>query len=145
MFSDFEQVIKLVLLTLGRLSCFSDGCFSDVCFLDNCFLDDCFLDGCLLTLRQKLVIYFVEFVQIKKISVTIKNLFAHAVHDNLQDFFIWSFVKIYSYLWASTSTCVSCLHAFVWILKHQKYWYFFLLKKMGAKLWVLANILAKNF
>ena len=34
-FDDFEQVEKFVLLTLDKLSCFSDGCFSDGCFLDN--------------------------------------------------------------------------------------------------------------
>ena len=31
--------------------------------------------------------YFVDFGQMTKIFVTIENLFAHAVHDNLQDCF----------------------------------------------------------
>ena len=39
-----------------------------------------------------------------------------------------SFFKISSYLYASISTCFSYLHAFVWMLKDQRYWYFFLLK-----------------
>ena len=79
-FSGFDQVEKLVLLTLGRLSYFSDGCL-----LDNCFLDDCFLNG--LWTRQKRSSYFVEFEQIKKIFFTIEDLFVNAVHDNLLHFF----------------------------------------------------------
>ena len=60
--ADFEQFEKLVLLTLDRLSCFSDGCF-----LNYCFLDDCFLNGCLLLWTiKKLNNYFVDFEQIKK-------------------------------------------------------------------------------
>ena len=128
-FSDFEQVEILVLLFLGRLSCVLGGCF-----LDGCFLDDCFLNGCLLNLKsQKLSSYFVDFEQIKKIFATIKNLFANAVHGNLQDMSksvltsTHPFPLVFSYLPKYIDLC-----SFVWMLKHQKYWYFFLIKTYNS-------------
>ena len=96
--ADFEQFEKLVLLTLDRLSCFSDGCF-----LNYCFLDDCFLNGCLLLWTSKnLIIILLTLSKSKKKNFTIRNLFAHAV-------------KISSYLYAPISTCVSYLPKFICI------------------------------
>ena len=165
MFSDIEQVIKLVLLTLGRLSCFSDGCFSDVCFLDNCFLDGCFLDGCLLTLRQKLVIYFVEFVQIKKNICHYREFICTRSSWQSAGFFymiicqnLFLPVRIYVHLCflcvricmnIKTSKVLIFLFVknivrwiiFDWIMNTNIYHH----NNITAKLWVLANILAKNF
>ena len=79
---------------------------------------------------QKLSSYFIDLKEIKKDI-------CHTVHDNLQDFF---YIIICENLFLPVRThfhlCFLCariyfhLYAFVWMLKHQKYWYFFLLKTL---------------
>ena len=126
----------MVLLTLDRLGCFSDGCFSDDCFLDDCFLDDCFLDDCfldgcflndsiLLWTSQNLNSYFADFEQIKK-----KYLSLICTHCSWQRFF---YIIICQNPFLPVRTRVSDLYAFVWMLKHQKYWYFFSLTRSLPK------------
>ena len=73
-------MVKLFFLTLGRLSCFSDGCFPDGCFLDNCFLDDCSWNDCLpLWISQKLPSYFVDLEQIKKKYFSLWRIYLHTL------------------------------------------------------------------
>ena len=119
--ADFEQIEKLVLLTLDRLSCFSDGCF-----LNGCFLDHCFLNGCLLLwTSQKLNNYFVDFEQIKKK----KNFhYQEFICTRCQNIFLP--VRTHFHLCFLSAKIYFHLYTFVWILKHQKYWYFFLLKTL---------------
>ena len=163
MFSDIEQVIKLVLLTLGRLSCFSDGCFSDVCFLDNCFLDDCFLDGCLLTLRKSKTCYlFCWICANQKKYLSLSRIYLHTQFMTIcrmiicQNLFLP--VRIYFHLcFLSVRICMNIKTSkvliflfvknivrwiiFDWIMNTNIYHH----NNITAKLWVLANILAKNF
>ena len=93
-FSDFDQVEKLVLLTLGRLSYFSDGCL-----LDNCFLDDCFLNG--LWTRQKRSSYFVEFEQIQKNIFHDRRFICKRCSWQSAAFF---YIMIYQYLFLPVRT-----------------------------------------
>ena len=79
-------------------------------------------------LQIVLITSFTILLTCTPINSPIENLFAHA-YDNLQDFFTWLFVKIFSYLFLPW--IYFHLYAFVWMLKHQKYWYSFYWKHCG--------------
>ena len=155
----------MVLLTLDGLSY----------FLDDCFLDGCFLDGCvLLWASQNRSSYFVDFEQIKcncqkfictRCSWQSTRFFYIIICQNI----FWP-VRTHFHLCFLSARIYFHLYAFVWMLKNQKYWFFFVKNivtwiifdwimntkcfvntniyhhnSITAKSLVLANISAKNF
>ena len=88
-FADFEQVEKLVLLTLGRLSS------------DDCFLDDCFLNGCLL------------FKQVKNLVVILLTLSKSKKYLSLSRIYLHTLFMAICKIFHLSKSLLNCTHPFL--------------------------------
>ena len=164
-FAKFEQVEKLVLLTLDSLSCFSDGCFLDNCFLDDCFLDDWLLLKWLLSDFEQvknLVVILLTLNKSKKIFVTIVTIciiFYMIISQNLllplSTYFHLCFLFVRICMDIKTPKVLIFLFVknivtwiiFEWTTNTKSFinTNIYHHNDITAKSWVLANISAKNF